>query len=137
MGVTHVPGQRSLRVLLVSTAELGGGAERSAWNLFKSYRSRGHKSWLAVGFKHTDDPAVVVIPNDLSRSVWKKACVTASNWLKPQVGRVRGVGRLTELLNHIGEPYRWLQQQLGCEDFNFPGTWRLLELAEFPDIIHC
>ena len=93
MGVTHVPGQRSLRVLLVSTAELGGGAERSAWNLFKSYRSRGHKSWLAVGFKHTDDPAVVVIPNDLSRSVWKKACVTASNWLKPQVGRVRGVGR--------------------------------------------
>ena len=40
-------------------------------------------------------------------------------------------------MNHIGEPYRWLQQQLGCEDFNFPGTRRLLELAEFPDIIHC
>jgi glycosyltransferase involved in cell wall biosynthesis len=136
-GAKQVAGQRPLRILLVSTADLGGGAERSAWNLFKSYRSRGHKSWLAVGWKFTNDPSVLLIPNEECRSIWKKACLNARSWFEPQIGTIPGVGRLTEFLKHIGEPYRWLQQQLGCEDFNFPGTRRLLELAEFPDIIHC
>jgi glycosyltransferase involved in cell wall biosynthesis len=30
-----------------------------------------------------------------------------------------------------------MEQRRGYEDFNFPGTWRLLQLSEPPDVLHC
>jgi hypothetical protein len=59
-----------LRILQVNTADLGGGAEKVAWELLQAYRKRGHDSWLAVGRKSTDDPQVVKIPNEENRSKW-------------------------------------------------------------------
>jgi len=52
----------ALAVLQVSTYDLIGGAERVAWNLFQTYRQRGHASWLAVGTKLGTDPDVFLIP---------------------------------------------------------------------------
>jgi len=57
------PPDQQLRILQVNTSDRSGGAQRSAWNLFQIYRARGHKSWLAVGYKRTDDPDVLVIQN--------------------------------------------------------------------------
>src|SRR6516162_4918680 len=51
-----------MRILQVSTADHAGGAERIAWNLLHSYRSRGLDSWLAVGYKRSQDPSVFEIP---------------------------------------------------------------------------
>ena len=130
--------QRPLRILQVSTADLGGGAEGSAWNLFKAYRARGHNSWLAVGRKRSDNPDVLLIPNDAHGSRWARAWLATGTRLEPLVGRVRGVGRLRNMLGWIGEPRRSLEQQRGYEDFNFPGTWQLLSLTpKPPDIVHC
>lgn len=134
--------QRPLRVLQVSHGDQGGGAQYSAWYLFRAYRAQGHHSWLAVGYKRSDDPDVLLIPNHVCRSRWARACLAPGTLLKPLVGRVRGAGRLYSLLRNlsvlIGEPRRWLEQQQGYEDFHFPGTWRLLELVpQVPDIVHC
>jgi hypothetical protein len=57
----------SLRILQVSTSDIHGGAEKVAWDLFTSYRARGHRSWLAVGQKRSNDPDVLQIPNQERR----------------------------------------------------------------------
>ena len=64
-----------MRILQVSSRDVGGGAERVAWNLFRGYREQGHSSTLAVGLKRGDDPDVFQIPNDVRyERLW------AGNW---------------------------------------------------------
>lgn len=129
-----ISGQSMLRILQINTADLGGGAEGSAWNLFQSYRTRGHNSWLAVGCKRSNDPDVLLVPNDAYRSQWVRTLVDSNPLLKPLMSKMSGVSYLCK----IREPRRWFAQRRGWEDFDFPGTWQLLQLTpEFPDILHC
>lgn len=123
-----------MRVLQVSTRDVAGGAERIAWNLFQSIADMGHTSYLAVGHKTSDDPHVLEIPTEAYRNPWARA--------------VRGV-RSNELhhsplnslafngLASLAEPQRSWNYLRGVEDFDFPGTDRLLDLPpQRPDIIH-
>ena len=131
-----------MHILLVSTADSGGGAEQSAWNLFKSYQARGHKVSLAVGRKRTSDPDVLMIPNDLSRSGWTKIWLAVRKGLSASAGynflsKKKTLTRLDNMLAFIGEPLRWHDQRRGYEDFHYPGTRRLFSLQPRPDIIHC
>ena len=127
---------RLLRILQVSTGDRGGGAEGSAWNLFRAYRQIGLDSWLAVGQKRSDDPDVLVIPNRAGRSCWvrfwrrfqARGNRTFLKQAMPPIGK----------LAWIGEPRRLLERYLGIEDFNYPGTWHLLDLPpRRPTVIHC
>jgi glycosyltransferase involved in cell wall biosynthesis len=129
--------KRALRVLFVSTTDQGGGAEISAWNLFKTYRSWGYESWMAVGRKRTDDPYVVPIPNEESRSAWSEFWTHTANKLAAHQTKMRGVWRLRNLARWIGDPPRRLAEVQGHEDFHYPGSWKLLDLAAPTDIIHC
>ncbi len=127
-----------LKILQVSTMDIGGGAEKVAWNLFRSYRSRGQGSWMAVGQKRSEEPDISRIPNDRYRSRWARAWHAGSQRLQPLIGKVRGVARVQSLLRGIGEPLRAWENGQGHEDFNFPGTGRLLDLTpERPSIVHC
>jgi glycosyltransferase involved in cell wall biosynthesis len=133
-----VPGaQRSLRVLLVSTADLGGGAELSAWSLFQTYRRLGHKSWLAVGNKHTDDPNVVLLPPDDYRNPWARFWIRAGKTLEPLQDTVRGSTRIRDLFRWLGEPRRCFGNARGYEDFDYPATQDLPKLADTCDLVHC
>lgn len=119
-------------------ADVSGGAESSAKNLFHAYRASGHKSWLAVGLKRGDDPDVLVIPNDEHRNQWTRMWLGIAASHNRLETKVRGVGRLINTCRWTGEPNRWIGRQLGIEDFDFPGTKHLLDIApERPDIIHC
>lgn len=130
--------QRPLRVLQVNTTDLGGGAAGSAWHLFQAYRKRGASSWLAVGRKLSDDPDVLLIPNNPCRSQWARSWLAADTLLEPLVGKIRVMSRLRRLLRWITEPRRWLERRRGYEDFHFPGTWRLPALVpKPPDVVHC
>lgn len=127
-----------MRILQVSTLDMAGGAERIALNLFNEYRRRGHHSWLAVGHKYNDDPDVFLIPNDALYGRWARAWLTIGNIFKPLVGKVRGAGSVRNILHWVGQPKRWLEVQRGHEDFDFPGTRKLLEFPpELPEIVHC
>jgi glycosyltransferase involved in cell wall biosynthesis len=129
---------RPLRILQVSFSDLGGGAERIAWELARLYRAGGHESWLAVGYPKSGDPAVFDIPNEASRGRWARATVRVGDALLPLAHRVRGADLLRKLLvNAVGQPGRWLARQRGHEDFDAPGTWRLLDLTPSrPDVVH-
>src|SRR5262249_6279508 len=129
--------ENALRVLFVSTRDVGGGAEYSAWNLFDTYRKRGIKSRLAVGTKRTDDPHVVTVPNETNRNGWARVWIHPSKVVGRLPKQLPRISQLQSLCHCIGEPLRWLEKKCGYEDFNYPGAWKLLDLAESPDIVHC
>jgi glycosyltransferase involved in cell wall biosynthesis len=129
--------QAGLDILLVSTADVGGGAEQSAWNLFKAYRARGHRSWMAVGRKHSYDPNVALIPNDSCRNPWAKAWLRAAARMESMASAAHRLYRWLDIPRSIAEPRRWLGVMRGHEDFEFPGTGRLLRLFGVPDLVHC
>src|SRR3954469_4451381 len=106
-----------LRILQVSTVDVGGGAEKVAFDLFRTYRKRGFASALAVGMKVTTDDDVLLIPNELRRSGWAKLWLGESSAAASQFDRLK---------IKIAEPWRTVQQLMGREDFNFPGSRHLL-----------
>ena len=126
-----------LRVLQVSTMDRGGGAERSAWNLYQAYKNRGHESWLAVGTKRTDDADVLVISKLRPQSAWKRLSEKALRRLQ-SFENIRGIWRLQRWLRTWSNPWLRMQMSFGIEDFNYPGTRQLLDLSHSrPDIVHC
>lgn len=128
----------TMRILMVSTADIAGGAEKVASQLFNQYRRFGHDCWLAVGLKRSDDQNVFVIPNDKCKSLWTHLCTNLAKRVRALASKVRGTGRVSRWLHGLGEPSRCFSVWLGHEDFNFPGIWRLLQLMpEFPNIVHC
>jgi hypothetical protein len=127
---------RPLRILQVSTFDINGGAEKVAWNLFHAYRERGFESWLAVGTKRGDDPDVISIASLADQSSWRRPWLTLEKQLQSFEGTGYSVCRT--LLRTIANPADELGPRLGVEDFNHPGTRRLLELIPHrPDIVHC
>ena len=127
---------RAPRILLISTGDSGGGAELSAWNLFNTYRNRGYQTQLVVGVKRTEDPDVVAMQNDSSRSGWARFWMHAGNQLEPFGHQVFGRRSLRDFTNWIGEPVRWFDIARGHEDFHYPATGERLESTSF-DIVHC
>jgi glycosyltransferase involved in cell wall biosynthesis len=126
-------------VLQVSSADRAGGAEQVAFSLCRSYRSRGHDAWLAVGRQRTAAPHVIEIPNDNRRTAWQRLAVRTGNRLTPLVGRVKGAGALRNVIAlQIGQPRRWFERRRGLEDFSYPASWDVCELPPRPpDILHC
>ena len=127
-----------MQILQVSTADILGGAERVAWSLCHAYRQRGHSCWLAVGYKHSSDPAVLLLPNHQSRTFGGDLRHKLDSGLQPLADRVPGVWRIRQWLNTWASPRHEMERRLGVEDFNYPAAHRLLELPpQKPDILHC
>ncbi len=125
---------RPLHILQVSTSDIGGGAQKVAWNLFRSYRDRGHGSWLAVGLKLTADPEILAITNRERGWVWSRFWWAVHSRLQSFDRN----GRFSRLAHQVAEPRALLDHFRGVEDFHFPGTWQLLKIPpRFPDVIHC
>jgi glycosyltransferase involved in cell wall biosynthesis len=122
-----------LRILLVNTSDIGGGAEGSSRRLFNALRERGHESWLAVGRKRSVHENILQIPNDQHRSRW-------ANFIYKQLIFSRGKqlpSQVITLVRIAVEPRRWIERQLGIEDFNYPGTRHILNLPSArPDVVH-
>jgi glycosyltransferase involved in cell wall biosynthesis len=97
-----------MRILQISAADVAGGAEGVALCLHRGLRKRGHEAVLAVGFRRTDEEGVVEIGGAGSRR--RRA--------------LRDPGVLLDALR-------------GREDFRFPASRRVLELAPWaPDVVH-
>jgi glycosyltransferase involved in cell wall biosynthesis len=126
-----------LGILQVSSADIGGGAEKVAWNLFRSYRTRGNLSWLAVGTKRSADPDVFVMPNHLASHGWARWWWGLSWWAQKHQGQVRGMQRFRRLAYGLAEPAALRDGWLGRENFHFPATRHLATYpAQPPAIIH-
>ncbi|HEX2242568.1 MAG TPA: glycosyltransferase [Gammaproteobacteria bacterium] len=120
----------------MSRSDLEGGGEKVAADLFRSYRARGHSSWLAVGQKHGDDPDVVPLPTAYYRGSWSRLWLSLEKRLQAPEGIAYSLTRT--LLRTIANPAEELAPRFGAENFNHPGTYRLLELVpNMPDVVQC
>ena len=127
-----------MNILQVNTADDRGGAEKISRDLHQAYRSRRHRSWLVVRSKYSDDPDVLVMPNDRYRTTRARFWIDVGDCLNSLVGKARGAGRLRELIQRVGEPARLGDVLAGREDFSYPATGHLLELTpQPPEIVHC
>lgn len=121
----------SLRILQVSTIDLLGGAEKVAWELFRSYRLRGYGSWLGVGQKLSTDPDVFLIPQLAAPAG------TAKEPTRFQFSSdgARAADLFGKVLSRIGCV---IDEYCGVEPFRYPRTWQLLKLSpQRPNIVHC
>ncbi|MCH7839966.1 MAG: glycosyltransferase [Planctomycetes bacterium] len=132
-----MPVKKYRNILQVSTRDIGGGAEKVAADLFRAYRSLGHGSQLAVGYKIGDDPDVLRIAHDEVGGAGARFCWSLHRRLQPWYSRSSVVRSLCRLTHRLAAPAGWLDTRRGIEDFHFPGTSRLLQLANpVPDILH-
>jgi len=123
--------ETELRILQVSTMDRLGGAEKVAWDLFRTYRLQGHGSWLAVGHKRTNDPDVLVISTERERTCALDDAVR----FQPPRAPTRAAKLLTRALTKVGDE---VEAYCGIEPFRYPGTWQLLKLSpQQPNIVHC
>lgn len=133
------PTKLSVKILQISTLDSGGGAAKIPWDLHHAYQMLGHHSMLAVGFRRAlaqEDTNIFEIPNDRFRSGWARFWYLGPTYL--QAHRLRGQTAVRQRLIGIAEPLRGWRIARGYEDFDFPATRHLLELAPtYPDIIHC
>ena len=128
----------TLRILQVSSADIAGGAERVAWDLFQAYRRRGYQSWLAVGSKHSNDPDVFTIPNDEQKRSWTRLWLGLSERLHRSPQNSFGKLDPRRIALKLSQPVRSIHQVVGMEDFNFPGTRELLKLTpQRATLLHC
>jgi len=129
--------EKPLRILQVSGYDSLGGAGKVAWELHRGYQAQGCSSWMAVGYKGTQDPHVLTMDSNACRNGWARGWLRAGDLLSPLVGRVQGAEQMRKFVRSIGQPRRLWEVWRGHEDFDFPATWRLLDLIpERPDIVH-
>jgi len=133
----EAPRNGSMNILQINTNDIRGGAANVAMNLFRLYRDIGHKSILAVGSKSDHDPDVIQIPGSNSFNSWRGL------WSGLE-GRCNSIPfapvqkYFRHLTRFMGQPSRYIRWSLGLEEFDYPGTRRLLELIpEQPNILHC
>lgn len=127
-----------MRIFQISTFDLSGGAERVAWNLFCAYRSRGFASKLLVGHKESTDPDIAAINQERQPRSWGKYRWLLYQNLTVSGAYIPGMRTISTLLRKsISARYK-LEQWLGIENFNFPGTYSVLDSRYGrPDLIHC
>jgi glycosyltransferase involved in cell wall biosynthesis len=127
---------RRLRILQVSTSDRAGGAEGSAYNLWKEFGAAGHKSWLAVGTLVHSQEGIYRLDHDRMRNPWTRLFQPL---LKPPDYQSHSLeARWQSLLRLVSDPVRVMARRKGNEDFDFPATHSLLDIVpETPDLVHC
>jgi len=127
-----------LKILQISTFDIGGGAENIALNLFKSYNELDHISWLAVGYKRGDDQNILEIPRNYISSPFSQALFQLRDWLHVQNRLIPGMWwRLSEVVDWIAQPETKWDRHWGIEDFHYHGSRQVFNLLpELPDVIH-
>ena len=128
----------ALRVLQVSTALHGGGAEAVAAGLHHGLLRHGHDARLVVGSAGGSEPGVMSIPEaglSGAEGGLRSASARALTLFAP---RPRALERLSRALVEPGSMRRWIDRQRGREAFDFPGTQELLHALPWtPDVVHC
>jgi len=122
-------------ILQISTSDRLGGAERVAWDLFRTFRTQGHRSRLAVGRKRTNDADVIEIRHEDATRGTARAFWRAHRLLQPYYSTSWG-RRLCRLTHRLASPDGHRDRSAGREDFHYPGVKALLSQSFTPEVIH-
>jgi len=129
----------ALAIAQIGTIDEGGGAAAVAGGLMRGYAARGHRVWHLVGRKRGRDTNVAVLPDDDRWPFRVSGYAALQAALQRLAGRHpdRGFGLISRTLRAATHPQAIHSRLLGREDFDFPGTARLLgRLPVAPDIVH-
>lgn len=120
-----------MRILVVNTADVGGGAERVASGVVEGYRRAGHQVTFVVGHVGGEPgPELLQLPNEQRRNIVARGLQQLSSGLQ-------GPGRqAVAALARMAEPARAIHLALGGEDRDFPGSTLLTQLARSADVVH-
>ncbi|MDO9085181.1 MAG: glycosyltransferase [Anaerolineaceae bacterium] len=126
------------RILQINSSDLAGGAERVSYNLHKSYIKKGLHSWLVVGKKHSLDEDIFELDHFKNKNYIARYLKKIARSFEEKQEQVRGAYRIRKLFETLADPYRAFINRRGYEDFNFPGTYDLLNLTPSePQLVHC
>ncbi len=125
-------------IVQVSSMDLGGGAERIASDLHRSCLKRGLSSHLAVGQRFDASGDALLIPNDENRSPWARALLGLQPPLPGPHAAPSASARAARIaLKVLAEPVRSWRRARGFEDFDYPGTSTIPNIAGArADIVH-
>ncbi len=124
-----------MKILQIAQSERGGGASKVALNLHRGYLSAGHDARLLVKFPAIKTPGLFAVDAFSETAPWAPMCKSLDR-IVGQFGPFRGQRRLRELFWGIAWPTRLRDRWLGVEDFNYPYSHRLFDLAGWsPEVI--
>lgn len=108
-----------------------------AWNLHCAFRAKGLDAWMAVGDDNGERDHIRVIPNKAARSTYSRFVLGWEQRLR-EIGNRRDPWPIARrVLRVMAEPQRRWKMSRGFEDFDHPGTWKLLDLAgDRPGVVH-
>lgn len=123
-----------MKILQINISDLGGGAQVISSKLASHYTAQGHDCVTAVGWKYGDRPDVVEIPNRERRPRRARAAARVATALRRiEHGYTHAAADAIEL---AAEPRRARSVWRGEEDFAFPGTANVVEMAHDADVVH-
>lgn len=127
-----------ISVAQVSTADVSGGAERVASDLHREYLRLRVEATLIVGFKFSDLPETLLLPNDALRTPWARAWNRLAPPILPKPAVLNRRSRmLRRACKVIGEPRRALRIACGYDDFDFPATRSIPDMPpHLPHVVH-
>lgn len=118
-------------ILQVNTTDGGGGAEKVAMDLHRSYILLGLDSTLLVGLKKTGLSSVHQIPPTRWYQLW--------NDIDNQLieSHIKGAYRLHKLVKQIRAPYFEYARKTGKENYHYPSSVKsVLDFQEHADVVH-
>lgn len=125
-----------MNILLLGTADRGGGAEKVALDLLTTYQALGHDARLLVRYKRTDTPGVREVDIYAHTAPWAPASAALER-VATQLPQFRGKHRLTDLLRASAWPQRLIDRASGREDFNYPYAHQITVDDDWtPDFVH-
>tara|TARA_B100001093_G_scaffold367805_1_gene352711 strand:- start:12614 stop:13939 length:1326 start_codon:yes stop_codon:yes gene_type:complete len=125
-----------VNILTVNTLDKTGGASEIASQLIRGYKEHGHQCEFVVGYQFSNDSCSI----KLDHLSYRNRCYRLLDNLvemgsKLKIPKIRGIAN--QLLLPLTEPGRYNRVHEGFEDYNFPGTSRILnQLQSVPDIVH-
>lgn len=127
-----------MNILQINTADKGGGAEGSAYNLHCRFRKAGHHSMMAVGTRLRDDADVYEIPREAAGGMVSRLTLGFSNALRKRQSSIPGGRKMARIIERLSCAERMHEWRNGLEEYAFPGCRKLLDILPVkPDIIHC
>ncbi len=126
----------ALHILQINRDDELGGAAQVARSLMKASESRGHLCGMAGGSRSSGARNVFTVPREEVTTWWSGTWTRFAEALDGH-GHWRGCARMQQLCRQLGRSPRQRHLAQGKEDFDHPGSWRVLEVAPWkPDIVH-
>ncbi len=126
-----------MRVVHINTADKGGGAEGSAFNLVRALRQHDYDAQLVVGTKYSAEPWILELPRLVHPIATPLKWIADATRGLDRKG-IPGMRRITRSLERLASPTRCKQWIQGKDETDFPASHQIDKLIQGKiDIFHC